>query len=154
MAKIFSFGTKSRVIHAFFTAAVLVIFWAYGLYNLRWLERQYPDVTPVIEFFEAKGFDGMTVAFNGWDGVIYDYVFDKRYPNARFLNFFEIEKVDSPRPSFAEPVDFIVCEDLFYGKMTPCSLFGAYFEDDFQLLKDFEIKHSWGTTDALIYGRR
>ena len=154
MAKIFSFGTKSRVIHSFFAAAVLVIFWAYGLYNLRWLERQYPDVTPVVEFFEAKGFDGMTVAFNGWDGVIYDYVFDKRYPNARFLNFFEIKKVDSPRPSFAEPVDFIVCEDLFYGKMAPCSLYGAYFEDDFQLLRNFEIKHSWGTTDALIYGRR
>jgi hypothetical protein len=154
MAKIFSFGTKSRIVRAFFTAAILVIFWAYGLYNLRWLERQYPDVTPVIEFFEAKGFDGMTVAFNGWDGVIYDYVFEERYPDARFLNFLELKKTDSPRPAFAEPVDFVVCEDLFYGKMAPCSLFGPYFEDDFLLLEDFKIEHSWGTTDALIYGRR
>ncbi|MFA4947003.1 MAG: hypothetical protein WC674_00650 [Candidatus Krumholzibacteriia bacterium] len=154
LVKIFSFGAKHRIVRGFFTVSILVIFWAYGLFNLRWLERQYPDVTPVIEFFETKGFDGMTVAFNGWDGVIYDYVLEDRYPNARFLNMFEIRKTDSPRPAFAERVDFVVCEDLFYGKMSPCSQFGPYFEDDFVLLRNFTIEHSWGKTDALIYGRR
>jgi hypothetical protein len=154
MAKIFSFGTRIRAVRMFFTVSILVIFWAYGLFNLRWLERQYPDVTPVIEFFTEKGFDGMTVAYNGWDGVIYEYVLGTRYPHARFLNFFEIKKTDSPRPAFAERVDFVVCEDLFYGKMAPCRLFSPYFEDDFVPLVDFTIKHSWGVTDALIYGRR
>jgi len=154
LVKIFSFGARHRIVRGFFTVSILVIFWAYGLFSLRWLERQYPDVTPVIEFFETKGFDGMTVAFNGWDGVIYEYVLGDRYPNARFLNMFEIRKTDSPRPAFAEQVDFVVCEDLFYGKMSPCSQYGAYFEDDFTLLRNFTIEHSWGETDALIYGRR
>jgi hypothetical protein len=154
LVRIFSFGARTRAVRGFFTVAVLVIFWAYGLFNLRWLERQYPDVTPVIEFFETRGFDGMTVAFNGWDGVIYEYVFEDRYPNARFLNVFQIKKTDSPRPAFAEQVDFVVCEDLFYGKMCPCSQFSPYFMDDFALIRDFTIEHSWGETDALIYGRR
>ncbi len=154
LVKIFSFGARNRAVRGFFAVSILAIFWAYGLFNLRWLERQYPDVTPVIEFFETRGFDGMTVAFNGWDGVIYEYVLGDRYPDARFLNVFEIRKTDSPRPAFAEPVDFVVCEDLFYGKMSPCSQFEAYFEDDFTLLRNFTIEHSWGETDALIYGRR
>jgi hypothetical protein len=47
-----------------------------------------------------------------------------------------------------------VCEDLFYGQMTPCSQFEPYFADDFVLLRNFTIEHSWGETDALIYGRR
>lgn len=154
LVKIFSFGARHRIVRGFFTVAIIAIFWAYGLFNLAWLERQYPDVTPVIEFFETKGFDGMTVAFNGWDGVIYEYVLGDRYPGARFLNMFEIRKTDSPRPAFAERVDFVVCEDLFYGKMSPCSQFGPYFENDFKLLRNFTIEHSWGETDALIYGRR
>jgi hypothetical protein len=154
LVRIFSFGARHRAVRGFFTVAILVIFWAYGLFNLRWLERQYPDVTPLIEFFETRGFDGMTVAFNGWDGVIYEYVFEDRYPNARFLNVFEIKKTDSPRPAFAERVDFVVCEDLFYGKMCPCSQFSPYFMDDFVLERDFTIEHSWGETDAQIYGRR
>ncbi len=154
LARIFSFGSKQRAVRAFFTAAILVVVWAYGLFNLRWLERQYPDVTPVIDFFDRKGRDGMTVAFNGWDGVIYEYVFARKYPHARFLNFDEIKKTDAPRPAFREPVDFIVCEDLFYGSMAPCSLYAAYFENDYVLLHDIPIEHSWGTTDVRIYGRR
>ena len=154
LVRIFASGARNRIVSGFFTVSILAIFWAYGLFNLRWLERQYPDVTPVIEFFETKGFDGMTVAFNGWDGVIYDYVLEDRYPHARFLNMFEIRKMDSPRPAFAEQVDFVVCEDLFYGKMSPCSQFEPYFAEDFVLLKNFTIEHSWGETDALIYGRR
>ena len=108
----------------------------------------------MIEYFETKGFDGMTVVFNGWDGVIYEYVLGDRYPNARFLNVFEIKKTDSPKPAFVERVDYVVCEDLFYGKMLPCSQFEPYFADDFALLRNFTIVHSWGETDALIYGRR
>jgi hypothetical protein len=154
LAKVFSFGTRSRAVRVFFTSAVLVVFWAYGLFNLRWLERQYPDVTPIIRFFEEQGFDGMTVAMNGWDGVIYEYTLGARFPHARFLNLREVKKEELPRPSFAEPVDFVVCEDLYYGKLTPCDRFRKYFEHGFVLLRNFPIEHSWGLTDAEIYGRR
>jgi hypothetical protein len=154
MAKIFSFGTRSRAVRTFFTASVLVIFWAYGLYNLRWLERQYPDVTPVIQFFEEQGFDGMTVAMNGWDGVIYEYTLGARYPHARFLNLREVRKSNTPEPTFTERVDFVICEDLYYGKLTPCDQFRKYFERGYVLLRNFPIEHSWGLTDATIYGRR
>lgn len=154
LAGVFASGTRSRGVRVFFTASIMAIFWAYGLFNLKWLERQYPDVTPVIEYFGDKGFDGMVVAMNGWDGVIYEYTLGDRFPRARWVNLRDVAAVDEPEPAFVDHVDFVVCEDLFYGKLTPCSRWQAYIDRDFTLIRNFAIEHSWGFTDAAIYGRR
>lgn len=154
LSRLFSSGSRSRTVRVFFAAAIIVIYWAYGLFNLRWLERQYPDVTPVIEFFEQRGFDGMVVAMNGWDGVIYEYTLGSRFPAAKWINLRDVAAVDSPEPAFVDHVDFVVCEDLFYGKLTPCEQWRRYIDRDFTLIRDFTIQHSWGITDAEIYERR
>ena len=154
MAKIFSTGTRSRAARVFFASAIVAIFWAYGIFNLKWLERQYPDVTPVIEFFEESGFDGMRVAMNGWDGVIYEYALADRFPRAEWINLRDVDAAEGDDPAFTEHVDFIVCEDLYYGKLTPCSQWRACIDRDFQLIRNYTIQHSWGFTDAAVYGRR
>ncbi len=151
---LFSMRSYSKSVKAFFTAAVLVVFWVYGVYNLRWLERQYPDVSPVIEFFDENGFDGMTVAMNGWDGVIYSYSLGSKYPNARFMHITETADPRAPGRPLPDDVDFIVCEDLYYGKLFPCRDYTDFIGDYYTLLEDFTIKHSWGLTDAKIYGRK
>ncbi len=151
---LFSMRSSSRAVRNFFTAAVLVIVWVYGLCNLRWLERQYPDVSPVISYFDKNGFDGMTVAMNGADGVIYEYTLGPKYPKAHFQHIsFYIEPGD-PDPRLDDKVDFIVCEDQYYGKHYPSGRFRDFLDRDFTLLEDFTIEHSWGETDAKIFGRR
>jgi hypothetical protein len=154
MARIFSSGTRSRAVRVSFAAAIVTIYWAYGVFNLKWLERQYPDVTPIIEFFDENGFDGMVVAMNGWDGVIYEYTLADRFPRAKWINLRDVDAADYPEPAFVEHVDFVVCEDLFYGKITPCEQWQEYIDRDFALVRNFTIEHSWGFTDATIYGRR
>jgi len=154
IGKLFSMRSSSRVVRGFFTVAVLVIFWTYGLFNLRWLEKQYPDVSPVIEYFKENGFDGMTVAMNGWDGVIYTYELGDQYPDAQFIHITQAIKTGNPGHSFHEKVDFIVCEDLYYGMLYPCEEFHDYIENDYTLLENFTIAHSWGVTDAKIFGRK
>ncbi|MBN1884323.1 MAG: hypothetical protein JW876_02205 [Candidatus Krumholzibacteriota bacterium] len=153
---LFSMRSGVRAVRVFFSAAVLVIAWAYGFYNMRWLERQYPDVTPLIEFFEENGYDGMTVAMNGWDGVIYTYVFGERYPRATFVqleNALAAAGIDGDGAGAGPATDFIVCEDLYYGSFCPCTGYREYIERNYVLLEDFRIEHSWGVTDARIYGR-
>jgi hypothetical protein len=154
IAHIFSMRSTSRAVKSFFTVAVLVVFWAYGFYNLKWLERQYPDVSPVIEFFDRQGFDGMTVAMNGWDGVIYEYSLGEKYPDAEFNHITYFITGDNPHPRLDGRVDFVVCEDKYYGMHCPCTDYRDSIEKDFILLEDFTIRHSWGTTDAQIYGRK
>lgn len=153
ICNLFSMKSDNRTVRAFFTIAVLMIFWAYGLNNLRWLEKQYPDVSPIIEFFDENGYDGMTVAMNGWDGIAFTYTFAAKFPEARFPHISQVTGTDNPGHSFREKVDFVVCEE-FYGKDYPCEEIQHYIEDDYALLEYFTITHSWGMTDAKIYGRK
>lgn len=154
IAHLFSMRSAHRIARIFFSLAVLTVFWAYGYYNLKWLERQYPDVSPVIEFFDRQGFDGMSVAMNGWDGVIYEYSLGSKYPNAEFRHIDEYIRTTNPHPRIDGEVDFVVCEDQYYGKHCPCTGYIESIDEDFILLEDFIIRHSWGTTDARIYGRK
>ncbi len=150
---LFSMRSGIRAVRTFFAAAVIVVFWAYGLNNARWLEKQYPDVTPIIGFLDRNGFDGMTVALNGWDGVIYKYTFAERFPNARYPHVSQVPVADGPAPSFGEEVDFLIFEE-FYGKQFPFELYKRHVERDYELLEYITFEHSWGFSDARIYGRK
>jgi hypothetical protein len=154
LGNLFSMRSASGATKTFFTVAVLVVVWAYGINNLKWFEKQYPDVTPIIEFFQEEGHDGMTVATNGWDGVMYQYALQSCFPNARIIHVTDVADPDHSMGVTREAVDFVVCEDLYYGKEYPCADYGYIFGADLQLLRDFEIEHSWGVTDARIFGRR
>lgn len=152
IAGLFSMRSASRPVRTLFTVAVLVVFWAYGFNNLKWLEKQYPDTSRIIEFFDEYGYDGMSIALNGWDGVVLIYTLGDKYPNARYMHISDIDVRGGKEPAFAEEVDFIVCEE-FYGKQFPCEMYEKYMENEYTLLEDFTITHSWGVTSARIFGR-
>jgi hypothetical protein len=154
MARLFSVKSKAPALRTFYTAAVLLIFCVYGQKNLRWLEKQYPDMRPVIGFFEENGFDGMTVAMNIWGNSIYTYTLGDQYPDARFMHIEELLITDDEGRSSPREADFIVCEDMFYGKHCPCDTLQGFLDKDYMLLEDFTITLSWGETDARIYGRK
>jgi hypothetical protein len=151
---LFSMRGDSRPVKAFFTAAVLLVVCAYGINNLRWLEKQHPDVEPVIEYLRSNGFDGMTVATNGWDGVMYEYALEGDYPDARFDHITWFIRGDDSSRRLDGRVDFIICEDEYYGKQYPSERFRDILESECTLLEDFTIEHSWGETHALVFGRR
>jgi hypothetical protein len=151
---LFSMREANAALRRFFTSSILAIACVYGINNLRWLERQHPDVTPVIEFFERSGFDGMTVATNGWDGVLYEYALESRYPHARFDHVTWFIRQDGGRRRLDEGVDFVLCEDDYYGKHFMSERFRDVLDGDCSLVEEFTIRHSWGETHALVYGRK
>jgi len=154
ISHLFSMRETSRAVKVFFTVSVIAVVWVYGINNLRWLEKQHPDVTPVIEFLRHEGFDGMTVATNGWDGVMYEYALKAEYPGARFDHITWFITGDGESRSLDGRVDFVICEDDYYGKHYPSERFQDILDGDCTLLEDFEIHHSWGETHALVFGRR
>jgi len=154
IAHLFSMRETSRAVKIFFTASVAAVVWVYGINNLRWLEKQHPDVSPVIEYFRHNGFDGMTVATNGWDGVMYEYALESEYPGARFDHITWFIRGDEDGRTLDKRVDFVICEDDYYGKHYPSERFRDILDGDCTLLEDFTIEHSWGETHALVFGRR
>lgn len=184
LAGVFSMKSRSRAVRSFFTITILIIVAVYGLHNLNWLERQYPNVDPVIEFFRENGYDGMTVVSNGYDDAIYRYSLPE-FPNALFMHITSAvyayhASVHTAGGSSAaahqnggdptggghhpggnpsggrrgEKADFILCMDTYYGKEFPCADYDEYIGDDYEVLADITMPLSWGTTDAKILGRR
>lgn len=154
IGNLFSMRSNSKVTKNFFTIAVIVVSWAYGIYNLNWLEKQYPDNRKVIEFLENRGFDGMVVATNGWSGVMYRYALGDRFPEAQFLQLRDaVEKDGLGRFKYGE-IDFIVCEDPYYGDRCPCEDFDYLIEAEYQQLRVFEFEHPWGINQGYVFGRR
>lgn len=151
---LFSMREANVAVRRFFTVSVLAIACVYGINNLRWLEKQHPDVTPVIEFFERNGFDGMTVATNGWDGVLYEYALESRFPHARFDNVTWFIHDDGGARRLDDGVDYVLCEDEYYGKHFTSDRIRDVLDADCSLADEFTIRHSWGETHALVYGRK
>ncbi|MBN2071212.1 MAG: hypothetical protein JW814_07110 [Candidatus Krumholzibacteriota bacterium] len=154
IGSMFSMRSTSKALRHFFTVAVIIVFWTYGIYNLRWLERQYPDVRPMIDFFDREGFNGMKVVMNGWDSDIYIYSLGSKYPDAEYIHITEAFRTDDSGSMTAIDVDFVVCEDNYYGKMNPCSDYHDFIKDDYRQLEHFLFELSWGRTDTRIFGRR
>lgn len=154
LASLFTVRNTNLAVRTFFTVALILVFSVYGYRNLKWLEKQYPDMTPVLEYLDENGFDGMNVAMNVWGNSIYTYTLGSRYPEAHFFHIEEIDITEDSGSTANGHVDFIICEDTFYGEHCPCSKFEEYIDKHFVLLEDFPIQLSWGMTEARIFGRR
>lgn len=154
IGELFSMKSPSPWVKYFFSIIMLVMIWVYGIHDLKWLEKQYPDFSPVVEFLKEKGFNGMTVATNGFEGVIYSYSLDEYFPNAEYIHLYFINKNDDSGRPYSDKVDFIVCDDRFYGKKYPCNKEEYYIENNYTLLKTFPVTLSWGVIYPKIFGRR
>jgi 4-amino-4-deoxy-L-arabinose transferase-like glycosyltransferase len=154
IGSLFAMKSPGRALQRFFSIATIVIFWVYGFQHFRWLEKQYPNVRPMIEFFDEKGFDGMTVILNGWDSDIYSYSLNAKYPHARYLHITEAVEKDENGDWTGIAADFLICEDNYYGRFYPCTDYGEYIDENYEMLEHFMFELSWGITDSKIYGRR
>ncbi len=154
LAYIFSMGGFSRTAHSFYLGAVLVVFGVYGMYHMRWLERQYPDMTPVVEFFTQNGFDGMRVGINSSYGdAVYLYSLGDTFPGAEW---FYVAEADQSRLRDVEEfrnADFLVFDE-YYGERHPLEDYRDRLSEDFAVLGEWQIELAWGSTQASVLGRR
>lgn len=149
MTSLFSRGTSAWV-KPLFTATLLLVVWAFGLQDLRWLERQYPDLTQVVSFFREKGHDNMTVVIDSDYGhYTYSYLLGDRFRGASFIPISVFEKY---REEHSAPPDFIILDD-YYGKRHLREIALGYMKGEYFLLHEFRVKLSWGEKSVKIFGR-
>lgn len=149
MGALFSSYSLSSWVKPLFVTAVVAVVWAFGVHELGWLERQYPDMKPVTGFFNEKGFRGMTVVIDSdYGDAIYTYELGRNLPGARFVPITEFMKkgADYGRP------DFVII-DGFYGKPALRKVALKQVEDGYRLLRKFKVGLSWGISEVEIYER-
>lgn len=154
LGNIFSLRSLNLWVKPFFVTMILIVLWVFGFQELRWLEKQYPDMSPVIMFFKKNGYDGMTVSIDSNYGVAaYEYSLGAYYPRARFLSVAEMDGTDDLGRPTHENVNFIVL-DGYYGKKDLRDRGLYYLRSNYFLMENFRIPVSWGTADIKIFGRR
>jgi|GEM_PF-1318302 len=156
MGSIFSTNIPSAWVKPFFTTAVLVVVWVFGLHELRWLEKQYPDMSPVVDFYRHKGFNGMTVVIDsvyGEPDYIYRYSLEDTYPAARFISTSHITQKEQEDMLERVKPDFLMFEE-FYGAKSFHDAALKYAKRDYFFVEDFTIPLSWGPQEVKIFRRR
>ena len=156
MGSLFSSNSPTDWTKPFFTVAVLAVIWTFGLHQLRWLEKQFPDMTPVINFFKEKGFNGMTVVIDSIYGepeYIYRYYLEKTYPKARFLSMSHIDRKEQEELLEKVNPDFLMADE-YYGSKFFREAAKRQLEKGYSLMSDFKIPLSWGQQEVQIFERR
>ncbi len=149
MGSLFSGTATSGWVKPFFTATVLIVLWAFGLQEMRWLERQYPDLTPVISFFREQGHDNMTVVIDSDFGdATYAYALENRFPHAKFVPITEFMRAQWGMP------DFIILDGYYEKKPLREKAMEYISANGYRLLRTFSIKLSWGLKNVSIFGRQ
>jgi hypothetical protein len=156
MGSIFSTNIPSAWVKPFFTTAVLVVVWVFGIHDLRWLERQYPDMSQVINYFKHEGFNSMTVVIDsvyGEPDYIYRYSLENIYPAAQFISTSHITQKEQEKMIDRVKPDFLMYEE-FYGTKSFHEAALKHVQRDYSFAKDFKIPLSWGPQKVQIFKRR
>lgn len=154
LGNIFSFKSTDLWVKRFFISIILIVLWVFGFQELRWLEKQYPNMNPIVEFFKEKGFNNMDVAVDSDYGVaLYIYYLDSYYPSSRFFSVEELDKTDIAGNPLHKKVDFIIFDD-YYGKQDLRNKALNYLQSGFFLMKDLKVPLSWGVSHIKIFRRR
>jgi 4-amino-4-deoxy-L-arabinose transferase-like glycosyltransferase len=155
MGRLFSYNITASWVRPFFTVAVLLVIWVFGIKQTAWFEHQYADITPVIMFLKQKGHDHMTVAIDSGDRYqeyIYRYSLEKTFPSARFIAIphdgirskEEVISIDNP--------DFLICNEYDMktnlNKVPVC-----YYEQGFSLANEFRIPFWTGIQNVNILSK-
>lgn len=156
MGDLFTTNSPDRWVKSFFTALLLLVIWAFGLTDLTWLQKHFPDVTPVIDFLDRKGFDGMTVAIDsdyGDSDNIYRYSLGRKYPGARFYSTSYITTAE--RKSLVSRVkpDFLLFDEYYSSEPLRDKL-RRYSDLGYFQVEAFTVQLPWGNQTIQILHRR
>ncbi|MHC1698489.1 MAG: ArnT family glycosyltransferase [Geobacteraceae bacterium] len=155
LGNIFSFNASSSWVKPFFTFTLFMVVWAFGLSQLQWLQRQYPDLDPVIEYFQKNGRDGMSVVIDSDFGdAVYTYSLENRFPHARFSSISEHDRNQQNALDHLTFPDYIILDD-YYTK-TPYRVKALTYirEGHYVRAHTYISQMSWGNRQITIYSRR
>jgi hypothetical protein len=155
LGNIFSFNASSSWVKPFFTTTLFLVLWAFGLSQLQWLQKQYPNLEPVVSYFQKNGRDGMTVVIDSDFGdAVYTYSLTNHFPNARFSSISEHDRSYQDSSLHRTFPDYIILDDYYTKKPYRLKALTYIREGHYFRLDSFEANMSWGKKNITIYSRR
>jgi 4-amino-4-deoxy-L-arabinose transferase-like glycosyltransferase len=155
LGNIFSFNASSSWVKPFFTVTLFLVLWAFGLSQLQWLQKQYPNLEPVIQYFQENGRDGMTVVIDSDFGdAVYTYSLEGLFPHTRFSSISEHDRQNQNSSFHRTFPDYIILDDYYTKKPYRLKALSYIRDGHYSLAHSFTTKMSWGNKQITIYSRR
>jgi hypothetical protein len=155
LGNIFSFNASSSWVKPFFTMTLFLVLWAFGLSQLQWLQKQYPNLEPVVEYFHVNGQDGMTVVIDSDFGdAVYTYSLANTFPHARFSSISEHDRLNQGSSFHRTFPNYIILDDYYSKKPYRLKALSYIRAGHYDLVHSFITKMSWGKKQITIYSRR
>lgn len=156
MGNIFSVESRGNWVKNFFCILVLIVVWAFGLNQLRWLEHQFPNLSPVLAYMKNNGFDGMTIVLEtdyGNPEVLYQYGLRERFPHAKFFSTSRYSSSDRLDIVGRHRPDFIIFDE-YYSAESLLAKIKRYETLPYAPAASFSIPLPWGKQAIQIVQRR
>lgn len=156
IGSIFSRNIQSDWVKPFFIAAVLLILWVYGLYNLNWLENQHPNIKPVVSYLIEEGEQNMNVVLDSKHGdphLIYYYSIKNIYPKAKFFSLSRQNEGEKNELLKRINPDFLILDE-FFGDRNLSLATSIHIRQENYAMKNFDLSLSWGVQKVKVFKKR
>jgi hypothetical protein len=155
VGSLFSMGIPSPWVKPFFLTAILVVLWVFGIQGFRWLEKQFPDVRPVISLLANEGSDNMVVAIDsryGEPDLVYRYSLEHVFPGARVFSMSYMDQNTREKLLTKNSPDFLIVDE-FYSSKVPGEAALAHLRQGHFSVRHFELPLSWGIQKVIVFKR-
>lgn len=154
MSIIFSGDSGKGITRYFFAGMLMVVLWAFGIQDLRWLERQYPDLSEVTRYFDKYGYKGMRVVIDSdFGNAAYAYSLQGKHPGAIYQSIREYEKYRELRGTAVPLPDYIILDDYHQKKLLRNQALKYIKSGNYALQRRYVLKMSWGEKNVDLYRR-
>jgi 4-amino-4-deoxy-L-arabinose transferase-like glycosyltransferase len=152
MGRLFSSNITASWVRPFFTTAVLLVIWVFGIKQIVWFNEQYADIRPAVAFLKQQGHDGMTIAVDSADRYqehLYRYSLEQTFPKATFIgiSYEDTQKREAVTKLFKP--DIVVCNEYYIGtyfRKVPA----YYYEQGFSLANEYRMPFWTGIQNTTI----
>ncbi len=155
VGSLFSMDIPNPWVKPFFLTAILVVLWVFGIHGFKWLEKQFPDVRPVISFLTKEGSDNMTVAIDsryGEPDLVYRYSLEHVFPGGRFFSMSYMDQSNREKLLTKNYPDFLIVDEFYNGK-APGDAASAYIRQGQFSVRNFDLPLSWGMQKVIVFKR-
>lgn len=151
MGELFSSNNQMSFIKPLFITAVLVIVFVFGIQQMKKLQRDCPNLSPAITFFEENSISGTTILVDsdfGWPEYLYRYFLETDKQSVRI-----VPNNDTDRENVVAKIspDYVVMDEYYSSQLSFEQASLQYAAQGFTPVKNYRLKFSAGFKNIIIF---
>lgn len=151
MGDLFSSNNRMSFVKPLFITAVLIVIFVFGFQQIKKLQRDCPNLSPAVTFFEENSIPGMIVLADsdfGWPEYLYRYFLESGKQSVRIV---PINDKDRENIVARMLPDYVVVDEYYSNKLSFEQASLEYAAQGFTSIKTYQMTLSSGIKNIRIF---